>query len=59
MAPYHFTVTHTSKIVEYNSDIFMSEAVPEFPVPVIGLVVAIMVGTVVLLGRTKIFPSGI
>lgn len=34
-------------------------AVPEFPVPVIGLVVAIMVGTVVLLGRTKIFPSGI
>ena len=34
-------------------------AVPEFPVPVIGLVVAIMIGSVVLLGRTKIFPSGI
>jgi hypothetical protein len=34
-------------------------AVPEFPVPAIGLVVAIMIGSVVLLGRTKIFPSGI
>lgn len=34
-------------------------AVPEFPVPVIGLVVAIMIGSVVLLGRTKIFPSSI
>ena len=32
-------------------------AVPEFPVPVIGLVVAIMIGSVVVLGRTKIFPS--
>ena len=33
--------------------------VPEFPVPVIELVVAIMIGCVVLLGRTKMFPSGI
>lgn len=34
-------------------------AVPEFPVPTIGLVVIIMIGSVVLLGRTKIFPSDI
>lgn len=34
-------------------------AVPEFPVSVVGLVVAIMIGSVVLLGRTKIFPSSI
>lgn len=36
-----------------------ASAVPEFPVPAIGLVVAAMIGSVVLLGRTKIFPSGI
>ena len=34
-------------------------AVPEFPVPAIGLVVAIMVGTVVVLGRVKVIPSGV
>ena len=34
-------------------------AVPEFPVPVIGLVVSIMIGTVVLLGKIKIIPSGV
>ena len=34
-------------------------AVPEFPVSIVGLVVAIMVGTVVVLGRVKIIPSGI
>lgn len=33
--------------------------VPEFPVPVIGLVVVIMIGSVILLGRTKIFPNNI
>ena len=36
-----------------------SPAIPEFPVPVIGLVVATMVGTVVVLGRVKIIPSGV
>jgi len=34
-------------------------AVPEFPVSIVGLVVAIMVGAVVILGRVKIIPSGI
>lgn len=32
-------------------------AVPEFPAPFIGLAVAIMVGTVVILGRSKIMPN--
>jgi len=34
-------------------------AVPEFPVSIVGLVVAIMIGTVVVLGRAKIIPSGV
>jgi len=34
-------------------------AVPEFPVSIIGLVVAIMVGAVVVLGRVKMIPSNI
>ena len=34
-------------------------AVPEFPVSIVGLVIAIMVGAVVILGRVKIIPSGI
>lgn len=32
-------------------------AVPEFPVSIVGLVVAIMVGAVVILGRAKMIPS--
>lgn len=32
-------------------------AVPEFPVPVIGIIIAVMIGAVVLVGRTKVFPS--
>jgi hypothetical protein len=34
-------------------------AVPEFPVSIVGLVVAIMVGVVVVLGRVKMIPSSI
>jgi hypothetical protein len=33
--------------------------VPEFPVPIIGLMIVIMVGTIVILGRTKLVPNGI
>ena len=32
-------------------------AVPEFPTPFVGLAVAIMIGTVVILGRSKIMPN--
>jgi hypothetical protein len=32
-------------------------AVPEFPAPFIGLAVAIMVGTVVILSRSKMMPN--
>jgi len=32
-------------------------AVPEFPTPFVGLAVAIMIGTVVILGRSKIIPN--
>ena len=32
-------------------------AVPEFPTPIVGLAVAIMIGTVVILGRSKIMPN--
>jgi hypothetical protein len=34
-------------------------AVPEFPISFVGLAVAIMIGTVVILGRSKIMPSRI
>jgi hypothetical protein len=33
--------------------------VPEFPVPIIGLMIVILVGTIVILGRTKLVPNGI
>lgn len=36
-----------------------ASVVPEFPVPIIGLVIIIMIGTVIVLGRAKIIPSGI
>lgn len=41
------------------ANVSQSPAVPEFPVSIVGLVVAIMIGTVVVLGRVKIIPSGI
>lgn len=34
-------------------------AVPEFPVPIVGLIVALMVGAVVILGRTNLIPNRI
>jgi hypothetical protein len=34
-------------------------AVPEFPAPIVGLVVAIMIGGVVVLGRAKMIPTSV
>jgi hypothetical protein len=34
-------------------------AIPEFPIPVIGIIVAIMVGTVVIFGRLKLIPGNV
>ncbi len=41
------------------SNASQAPAVPEFPVSIVGVVVAIMVGTVVILGRVKIIPSSV